>query len=177
MSGRKSAGSPKDLKGTKGFRRSARTTGCPRPMISKRFSKNTQREADGKSSSTATWGRSLPTICIGLMRIGSSIRKDVPDSAGGGRGLHSLRGKNNATEVVWKHKERSVRYGKRLYRAVIDPKDRYVREALADPADPSKPRRVRYCCLVRKRIRGKERFYVHLVLDGVPPARTIAAPK
>ena len=82
MSGRKSAGPPTDLKGTKGFRRSARTTGCPRPMISKRFSKNTQREADGKSSSTATWGRSLPTICIGLMRIGSSIRKDVPDSAG-----------------------------------------------------------------------------------------------
>lgn len=35
-----------------------------------------------KNSSTATWGRSLPTICIGLMRIGSSIRKDVPDSAG-----------------------------------------------------------------------------------------------
>ena len=86
--------------------------------------------------------------------------------------------------MVWKHKEQSVRYGKRLYRAVVDPKDRYVREALADPADPSKPRRVRYCCLVRKRIRGKERFYVHLVLDGVPPvldgvppARTVAAPK
>lgn len=104
-------------------------------------------------------------------------KKGRPRFCERGRGLHSLRGKNNATGVVWKHKERSVRYGKRLYRAVIDPKDRYVREALADPADPSKPRRVRYCCLVRKRIRGKERFYVHLVLDGVPPARTIAAPK
>lgn len=104
-------------------------------------------------------------------------KKGRPQFRGRGRGLHSLREKNNATGVVWKHKERSVRYGKRLYRAVIDPKDRYVREALADPADPSKPRRVRYCCLVRKRIRGKERFYVHLVLDGVPPARTVAAPK
>ena len=104
-------------------------------------------------------------------------KKGRPRFRGRNRGLHSLRGKNNATGVVWKHEERSVRYGKKLYKAVIDPKDRYVQEALADPKDPSKPRRVRYCALVRKQIRGKEVFYVHLVLDGVPPARTIPAPK
>ena len=94
-------------------------------------------------------------------------KKGRPRFRGRNRGLHSLRGKNNATGVVWKHQERSVRYGKKLYKAVIDPKDRYVQEALADPKDPSKPRRVRYCALVRKQIRGKEVFYVHLVLDGV----------
>ena len=104
-------------------------------------------------------------------------KKGRPRFRGRNRGLHSLRGKNNATGVVWKHQERSVRYGKKLYKAVIDPKDRYVQEALADPKDPSKPRRVRYCALVRKQIRGKEVFYVHLVLDGVPPTRTVPAPK
>lgn len=104
-------------------------------------------------------------------------RRGRPRFRGRARGMHSLRGKDNDSGLIWKHDKKKLRYGGRFYRVVIDPKDWYVRAALADPLDPSQYRKVRYCQLVRQRIHGKEQWYCHLVLDGVPPTRTVPAPK
>lgn len=93
-----------------------------------------------------------------------------------GRGLHSLRGKKSITGIIWKPETRTVVFSGHALGTRIKSKDWYARQALADPIDPTKPRKVRYCIIVRRRIRGKTRWYVQLYLEGNPPVRIIPCP-
>ena len=103
--------------------------------------------------------------------------KGRPRFKGASRGLHTLRGKKNATGISWKPDEQRVRYGGKLYRVHIPAKDVYAREALRDPSDPTKWRKVKYCTLVRKTIYGKTKYFVQILFEGYPPTRIVPAPK
>lgn len=92
------------------------------------------------------------------------------------RGIRSLRAKSNATGIIWKPDRKTVMYGGREYGVCIDPRDDYVRESLRDPKEPSKWRKARYCIIVRRMIRGKEQYFVQIILDGMPPVKIIPAP-
>ena len=103
--------------------------------------------------------------------------KGRPRFKGASRGLHTLRGKKNATGISWKPDEQRVRYGGKLYRVHIPAKDVYAREALRDPSDPTKWRNVKYCTLVRKTIYGKAKYFVQILFEGCPPTKIVPAPK
>ncbi|MDO5531691.1 hypothetical protein [Sutterella sp.] len=78
-----------------------------------------------------------------------------PRFKSGRRGLHSLRGKTNKSAIMWDPELKAVRYGKHIFKAEISKKDLYAQKALVDPLNPSMPRKVRFCRIIRKRIRGK----------------------
>ena len=52
----------------------------------------------------------------------------------------------------------------------------YSKEALADPADPGKYKRTKYCRILRRTLNGVRRWYVQIVLEGHAPVRMIPAP-
>jgi len=79
----------------------------------------------------------------------------------GYRGIKSIEGKSNAAALRWR--EGRLEYGGLSLKAVVDPKDAYLCEALS--------RRVKYCRLLRRTIKGRERLYLHLILEGQPPIR------
>ena len=49
--------------------------------------------------------------------------------------------------------------------------------ALQDPTDPTKPRKVKYCRIVREMRKGKERFLLQLVSEGTSPLKHAYAGK
>ena len=98
--------------------------------------------------------------------------KGKPRFKGVSRGLHSLRGKKNATGIVWKPELQSVRYAGNLYRVHIPQKDTYAREALRDGDDW---RKAKYCAIVRKTIRGKLWYFVQITFAGTPPTKIVPA--
>ena len=53
----------------------------------------------------------------------------------------------------------------------MKPDTDYMKEALASD------RRVKYCRIVRRTLNGKKRWFVQLVVEGVPPVRKVYAPK
>lgn len=71
----------------------------------------------------------------------------------------SLEGKNNKTFLTY-----SIGYvfvGKCLsLKCLIDPKDQLMKHALKQ--------RIKYCRLIQKEIKGKNRYYVQLILEGLP---------
>ncbi len=72
----------------------------------------------------------------------------------------SLEGKNNATGLIFKD---NILYWSGLeIPCIIDPENDLISYGL-------KPEhRVKYCRLVRRKINGKNRFYVQLILEGTP---------
>lgn len=90
------------------------------------------------------------------------------------RGLNSISGTDNR-ELIWKPEESALYWRNKPYRAKIGDSD-YVRRCLTDPVNPDQPRRVKYCRVVRRTIRGKEQWYVQLVLEGLAPVRHVTAP-
>jgi putative transposase len=71
----------------------------------------------------------------------------------------SLEGKNNKTFLTYSNGY--VFVGKSLsMRCLIDPKDQWMQHALKQ--------RIKYCRLIKKEVKGKNRFYVQLVLEGHP---------
>ena len=57
-----------------------------------------------------------------------------------GRGLHSLENKSNHANIIWHPKEKAFAWNRRRIPVEISSSE-YLREALSDPADPSKPRK------------------------------------
>ena len=55
--------------------------------------------------------------------------------------------------------------------------DAWQKEALLSATDPSGFKRVKYCRLVRRMIRGRMRYFVQLIVEGVPPVKHVYAPK
>ena len=55
--------------------------------------------------------------------------------------------------------------------------DAWQKEALLSATDPSGFKRVKYCRLVWRMIRGRIRYFVQLIVEGVPPVKNVYAPK
>lgn len=75
--------------------------------------------------------------------------------------LNSLEGKSNKTGI--RFIDNKLVWNKLSVSAVIKPNDIYAQMALEN--------RIKYCRIVRKSIRGKYKFYIQLVLEGVPPLK------
>jgi putative transposase len=69
----------------------------------------------------------------------------------------SLEGKNNKTFLTYS--TGYVFVGKNLsLKCLFDPKDKWMQEALKH--------RIKYCRIIKKDVKGKNRFYVQLILEG-----------
>ena len=64
-----------------------------------------------------------------------------------------------------------------MYRVRVDKRDDWLTRALQDPTDPTKPRKVKYCRIVREMRKGKERFFLQLVAEGSSPLKHAYAGK
>ena len=93
------------------------------------------------------------------------------------RGLHSIEGKTNRTGIIWKADQQCVTVCKHVYRVRVDKRDDWLTRALQDPTDPTKPRKVKYCRIVREMRKGKERFLLQLVAEGTSPLKHAYAGK
>ena len=87
------------------------------------------------------------------------------------RGLHSIEGKTNRTGIIWKADQQCVTVCKHVYRVRVDKRDDWLPRALQDPTDPTRPRKVKYCRIVREMRKGKERFLLQLVAEGTSPLK------
>lgn len=74
----------------------------------------------------------------------------------------SLEGKNNKTFLTY-----SIGYvfvGKDLtLKCLMNPKDIWLQESLKN--------RIKFCRIIQKEVKGKNRFYVQLILEGFPPQK------
>lgn len=75
--------------------------------------------------------------------------------------MNSIEGKSNKTGI--RFIDNRLVWNKLSVSAVIKPNDIYAQMALEN--------RIKYCRIVRKSIRGKYKFYIQLVLEGVPPLK------
>lgn len=91
------------------------------------------------------------------------------------RGLHSIEGKTNKTGLKFKPEQSVLSWCGHDYRVLIDPKDDYLQRALKADGQGTGYRKIKYCRLVRRRIRSKEYFYLQVVLEGTAPVKHIYA--
>ena len=70
----------------------------------------------------------------------------------------SFEGKNNETFLRYSNGYALI--GKRTLKCIINPKDLWMDYAL--------DQRVKYCRLIHKKIKGRDKFYLQLILDGIP---------
>ena len=90
------------------------------------------------------------------------------------RGLHSMYScSGNGSGIMWKPQLQSVVWKGYRFPALIKHTD-YFREALG-PEDS--PRQVKICRIVRRMMNCRERWFVQLVMVGLPPVRHVFAPK
>ena len=87
------------------------------------------------------------------------------------RGLHSLEGKTIRTGIRWNAEKKFIIFSGHTYSVRIDKHDDWLTRALQDPMDPNKPRKVKYCRIVREKRKGKERFLLQLIAEGVSPLK------
>ena len=85
------------------------------------------------------------------------------------RGLNSIEGTDNR-EIMYKPEQKAIVWRKHIMRYMKSDTD-YMNEALASD------RRVKYCRIVRRTLNGKKRWFVQLVVEGLPPVRKVYAPK
>ena len=75
--------------------------------------------------------------------------------------FNSLEGKSNATGI--KYRGQRLKWNKLDIPILIKKKDDYAKEALGNT--------IKYCRILRKTIRGKNKYYIQLILDGIPPEK------
>lgn len=75
--------------------------------------------------------------------------------------MNSIEGKSNKTGI--KFKDNKLIWNGLQINAIINKNDEYAHLALLN--------KIKYCRIVRKFIRGKYKYYIQLVLDGVPPIK------
>ena len=90
------------------------------------------------------------------------------------RGLNSIEGTDNR-EIIFKPEKKAIVWRKQELR-ILNLDKAYSKEALADPADPGKYKRTKYCRILRRTLNGVRRWYVQIVLEGHAPVRMIPAP-
>lgn len=91
------------------------------------------------------------------------------------RGLRSIEGKTNKTGLKFNVEKSVLSWCKHDYRVKIDPKDDYIRRAFFKEDGSQGYKTIKYCRLVRKTIKGKNRFYLQVVLEGCAPVKHIYA--
>ncbi|HGD0580543.1 TPA: RNA-guided endonuclease TnpB family protein [Clostridium perfringens] len=77
------------------------------------------------------------------------------------REFNSLENKWDKSGMVYR--DGLVKWNKLSLPVIIKPNDTYAQRAIQD--------RVKYCRIIRKEIKGKNRYYVQLVLEGIPPQK------
>ena len=75
--------------------------------------------------------------------------------------MNSVEGKSNKTGI--RFKENTLIWNGLEIPAIIKKNDTYAQMSLMN--------KIKYCRIVRKFIRGKYKYYVQLILDGVPPMK------
>ncbi|ARF14736.1 RNA-guided endonuclease TnpB family protein [Sporosarcina ureae] len=75
--------------------------------------------------------------------------------------MHSVEGKSNGAGI--RYKERCIHWNGLTLPILLKERDVYAHLALQD--------RVKYCRVIRRSIRGSERYFVQLVLEGIPPEK------
>ena len=75
--------------------------------------------------------------------------------------LYSIEGKTNAQGI--KYRDGIIQWNKLNIPVVIKNNDAYAQMAIQN--------RVKYCRIVKKEIKGKVKYYVQLVLEGIPPTK------
>jgi len=75
--------------------------------------------------------------------------------------FNSLEGKSNGTGI--KYRGQILKWNEINIPIIIKKKDDYAKEALKN--------RIKYCRILRKVIRGKEKYYIQLILEGIPPEK------
>ena len=84
------------------------------------------------------------------------------------QGINSIEGKDNH-EIMFKPDDKTIVWRKHKL-AIMMPETAYFKEALA----PNK--RVKFCRVIRRTLKGKKRWYVQLCVEGFAPVRKIYAP-
>ena len=75
--------------------------------------------------------------------------------------LYSVEGKWNASGITYR--DGVIKWNKLNMTVIIKNNDIYAQKAIQD--------RIKYCRIIRKMIRGKYKFYVQLVMEGLPPIK------
>jgi len=75
--------------------------------------------------------------------------------------MHSIEGADNRQAI--KYRDGNIIFNKLKMPVIIENNDLYAQKAIQD--------RVKYCRFVKKDIRGKDYYYVQLVLEGIPPMK------
>lgn len=75
--------------------------------------------------------------------------------------LYSIEGKTNAQGI--KYRNGTIQWNKLNIQVIIKNNDTYAQMAIKN--------RIKYCRIVKKEIKGKIKFYVQLVLEGIPPTK------
>lgn len=91
------------------------------------------------------------------------------------RGLRSIEGKTNKTGLKFNIEKSVLSWCQHDYRVIIDPKDDYIRCAFLKEDGSQGFKTIKYCRLVRKTLKGKNRFYLQVVLEGRAPVKHIYA--
>ena len=85
------------------------------------------------------------------------------------RGLNSIEGSDNR-EIMYKPERGAIVWRKHVM-TYMKPDTGYMKEALASD------RHVKYCRIVRRTLNGVKRWFVQLVVEGLPPVRKVYASK
>jgi len=80
------------------------------------------------------------------------------------KSLNSLESKTNASGIRWR--DDHIEWDNLNLKSLFDKKDKHGVQSYALQS------KVKYCRIVRKSIKGKQRFYVQLVLSGFPKIKT-----
>lgn len=76
-------------------------------------------------------------------------------------GLKSVEGLWNASGITYR--DGIIKWNKLNIPVIIKQNDTYAQKAIQD--------KIKYCRIVKKEINGKDRFYIQLVLEGIPPMK------
>jgi len=75
--------------------------------------------------------------------------------------MNSVEGADDISGI--KYRDGNIIYNKLKIPAIINNNDLYAQKAIQD--------RIKYCRLLKKDIKGKEYYYVQLILEGIPPKK------
>ncbi|MEA1975655.1 MAG: transposase, partial [Bacillota bacterium] len=75
--------------------------------------------------------------------------------------FNSLEGKSNGTGI--KYRNQKLKWNNLDIPIIIKKKDDYAKEALEN--------NIKYCRILRETIRGEEKYYIQLILEGIPPKK------
>lgn len=136
---------------------------------------NNHRKASGRNDIGAHEAQ-----CIGRTvwrALGRYLFKDAgkPRFKSFTRGLNSIEGTDNH-EIMYKPERQVIVWRKQVFQ-LIDVDTPYRKEALTDLNDKTGFKRIKYCRIVRRTIKGRKRWYAQICLQGYPPVRKVYAPQ